>query len=605
MSRTFVTGARNGAPRGLLRSLARVLPPQLDAFVLPGMDVARARGLEIEAAGLRPVATPRHAAVLLIVDPLPDALWDAATVVYAQMARPRAIVALGTEGIGPLPGPDASAATSQEGLEAATERVRQLLRASSWSEETEPFDAPALQPKRRRKSKPKKREAAGDGSEDASSGGGDGPGGGPRPTPEDTDLAAGMPHGETQHGETQHGGAEHGSAEQPAGEQPSNDREPSPDAMPHGGMGGGSDMGFMSMVRLTQHLPKGADGLPMERVQTPFGPFFPGLPSGLALTLWLDGDTVARADIASPAGTGGSLRDLPASVGDLAERLARRHPLAPASYRRLTEAAGAAARSGGTGSALDLGHVAALELERAASHLNWLAGFGHLLGYVWLARQASAWQLRIRTCRDVERLAALAPELLNVLRRVQRTPLLARRLTGIGTLGADELDGVGGPVARASGLDRDARLDEPRYRSLAFEPVVRAEGDALARLAVRLDEIRGSVALALAAYRSHGAGGAVGATRPERGSGPEQSSESGSGSAAVADPSLRAASIETPRGVASLRLRTNDGRLVEAELETPTTAVLPLVAKMAVGLELADALVAVASLDVSPWEVAW
>lgn len=538
MNRPYATGARNGVPRGLLRFLARVLPPQLDAFVLPGMDVARARGLNIEAAGLRPVATPRHAAVLLLVGELPEELWDAATVVYAQMPRPRAIVALGTESIGPLPGPDASAATSQEGLEAASEHVRDLLRAGSWSEKTEPFEAPALLPKRRRKRKKKKEK------------------------PEET----GDGNREKHNDKSKQGG------------------------MQHGGMGGGSDMdmGFMSMVRLTEHLPKGADGLPMERVKTPFGPFFPGLSSGLVLTLWLDGDTVARADAAPHALAGASVLDISAGMGDLAERLARHDPLAPASYRRLAEAAGAAAPSGRGSFPTELGPVAALELERAASHLNWLAGFGHLLGYVWLARKASAWQLKLRSCPDVDHLASLEPELLNVLRRVQRTPLLSRRLTGIGVLGRDDLDGVGGPVARASGLHRDARLDDPSYRSFAFEPVVRTEGDALARLSVRLEEIRRSVALALAAHRSNGRGGSADPQAP---------------AARVENSSAPGARLETPRGAASLRLRTNDDGIAEAVLETPSTTLIPLVEQVTVGLELADALVAVASLDISPWEV--
>ncbi|MDF1521478.1 MAG: hypothetical protein P1P87_01490 [Trueperaceae bacterium] len=514
------------------------MPPQLDAFVLPGMDVARARGLDVESAGLRPVATPRHAAVLLIVGELPESLWDAATVVYAQMARPRAIVALGGDGIGPLPGPDASAAMGQAGLEGAIERVRRLLRTGSWSQETEPFEAAALLPKRRTRRKKKK------------------------------------------------------PAEPPAAERPSNDGTANDGAMHHGAMGGGADMGFMSMVRLTQHLPKGADGLPMERVQTPFGPFFPGLPSGLALTLWLDGDTVAQVEVASPVGSRKS--DLSTGSGDLAERWSRRHPFAPAAYRRLVEAAAG-------GPPLDLGHVAALELERAASHLNWLADFGHLLGYAWLERHAAAWQRRLRTGCDLDRLAALEPKLLAVLQRVPRTPLLARRLTGVGVLDADELEGVGGPVARAAGLVRDARLDEPRYRSLGFEPVVRPEGDALARLSVRLDEIRRSVTLALAAYRAHGAAGAMGAARPEVERRSERPVEPGSG--AVVDPPARAARIETPRGVAALQLRTNGDGAAEAVLETPSTAVLPLVEKLAVGQELADALVAISSLDLSPWEV--
>ena len=57
--------------------------------------------------------------------------------------------------------------------------------------------------------------------------------------------------------------------------------------------------------------------------------------------------------------------------------------------------------------------------------------------------------------------------------------------------------------------------------------------------------------------------------------------------------------------MASLRLRTNGDGAAEVELETPSTAVLPLVERLAVGQELADALVAISSLDLSPWEVLW
>ncbi|TAL91889.1 MAG: Ni Fe-hydrogenase III large subunit, partial [Rhodanobacter sp.] len=44
------------------------------------------------------------------------------------------------------------------------------------------------------------------------------------------------------------------------------------------------------MVDVTKDLPRSRDGLPMEWVEVPFGPMFPGLPGGLLLTLTLDGD---------------------------------------------------------------------------------------------------------------------------------------------------------------------------------------------------------------------------------------------------------------------------------------------------------------------------
>src|SRR5437879_7529253 len=64
--------------------------------------------------------------------------------------------------------------------------------------------------------------------------------------------------------------------------------------MEHADLGGG---GFMSMVMMTRDLPRSADGLPMDWLDVPFGPLFPGLPGGLRLRLTLDGDTVVRATI--------------------------------------------------------------------------------------------------------------------------------------------------------------------------------------------------------------------------------------------------------------------------------------------------------------------
>ncbi|HEB57411.1 MAG TPA: NADH-quinone oxidoreductase subunit D, partial [Gammaproteobacteria bacterium] len=55
----------------------------------------------------------------------------------------------------------------------------------------------------------------------------------------------------------------------------------------------------MSMIDVTKDLPRSGDGLPMEWINAPFGPFFPGLPGGLLLTLTLDGDTVAESDARS------------------------------------------------------------------------------------------------------------------------------------------------------------------------------------------------------------------------------------------------------------------------------------------------------------------
>jgi Ni,Fe-hydrogenase III large subunit len=57
--------------------------------------------------------------------------------------------------------------------------------------------------------------------------------------------------------------------------------------------------------------------------------------------------------------------------------------------------------------------------------------------------------------------------------------------------------GATGPVERASGIDRDLRRDHPyaRYPGLPLAVPVRSEGDAHARMRVRLDELEASFAL--------------------------------------------------------------------------------------------------------------
>jgi NADH-quinone oxidoreductase subunit D len=76
----------------------------------------------------------------------------------------------------------------------------------------------------------------------------------------------------------------------------------------------------------------------------------------------------------------------------------------------------------------------------------------------------------------------------------------ADRLAGIGVLTRDAALalGVTGPIGRASGVDFDLRRDDPlpAYRDLSVTPVVRTEGDALARVRCLIDEARQSIDLA-------------------------------------------------------------------------------------------------------------
>jgi len=84
-------------------------------------------------------------------------------------------------------------------------------------------------------------------------------------------------------------------------------------------------------------------------------------------------------------------------------------------------------------------------------------------------------------------------------RLLLRTASFTDRLIGSGRLDratVEELGGVG-PIARATGISTDARFERPygAYRRLGFDVVTSEDGDAMARLEVRFDEIRESLHL--------------------------------------------------------------------------------------------------------------
>lgn len=85
----------------------------------------------------------------------------------------------------------------------------------------------------------------------------------------------------------------------------------------------------------------------------------------------------------------------------------------------------------------------------------------------------------------------LRPEL-TALRDVFLKDLtLVHRLAGAGKLSFTEAQDwcAVGPVARASGIKEDARLDGfAAYAELDFQPLVREEGDAFARTLIRAEE---------------------------------------------------------------------------------------------------------------------
>ncbi|WP_443098181.1 NADH-quinone oxidoreductase subunit D-related protein [Sulfuriferula plumbiphila] len=339
-----------------------------------------------------------------------------------------------------------------------------------------------------------------------------------------------------------------------------------------------SEMGFMSMVEVTKDLPRSPDGLPMDWIEVPFGPLFPGLPGGLLLTLTLDGDAVAKAHAQSLVGGAGSLPATGMEATRFVDHLGAMDPLTPVAYRLLACRALEAATGRTPDQEILRGRVVALERERIASHLGWLAQLGRQTGFAWLERHAARMQLECLRA-DLPGIMRLRPAVHALAGRLARTPLLRSRLSGIGPVAS--APGLRGPVARAAGMWSDARTTDETYNALSFRVMRRKGGDALDRLRIRLEEMRQSLALIQSA-------GVL-----KEPASVDSGAASGEGQATV----------ETPRGEARLNLILDSGRVIQARLDTPSTFHMSLLPDLLAQQELGDALTTVCSLDLSPWEV--
>ncbi|GBE08764.1 formate hydrogenlyase subunit 5 precursor [bacterium BMS3Abin11] len=657
----MIAGARQGRPSALRRLVAAAMARDLGVFVIPGPDIARAHGLDIEAAGLHRVTSPRHASILLVVGAIPPALCEAAAVIYAQMVRPRVIFVLGTEELSPLPAADVVVGLSQQELVNGVHQLRTVIAEGAFSSEVSDFDAPVLQvrieytcpmhPEIVRDepgSCPKcgmtlvLREAQatagnehadhqemgdGEATEDTSTHNHydhhhkaddapveyicpmhlevvqNGPGSCPKCG---MDLEPREIHSEAKH---EHHHMAHDAPveytcpmhpevvqDEPGScpkcgmnlvlrDQKSTTARGHADMDSHGDQGNmdhstmnHDDMAFMSMVDVTKDLPRSGDGLPMEWIEAPFGPFFPGLPGGLLLTLTLDGDTVAGSDARSLIENRELLQNSSMDAKSFIARLTSFEPLAPVAYQYLACRALESAADMEVPADTACARIGALERQRITSHLGWLALFGQQTGFDWLMRRSTSLQLKCQHA-DLEQILALKPAIQTLARRLHRTPLLKPRTVGIGRIAPDAE--LCGPIARAAGKNHDARSTDRTYTSLGFSPANRKGGDAYARLYLRLDEIIHSLMLVEAA-------GAIELPIPAN-----IGEASGTGKAEV----------ETPRGLAKLQLTLEMGKVTTAQLDTPSTHHLTLIEPLIEQQELGDALVAVGSLDLSPWEI--
>ena len=208
------------------------------------------------------------------------------------------------------------------------------------------------------------------------------------------------------------------------------------------------------------------DGLKLDVLTVPVGPFYAPFPVGLMLDVVLQGDLVQEVHVHGNPFVAG-----PSSPADVFARAAsERVP------------------------------VAALEHARVFHHLRAIARTLRLLGL-----HALAARMVQHADGPSEELLAAGPRLVRLLGRTS----VERALPPTGTLAATAWDGHGF-AARAAGSPMDARSADPSYDGLGFTPVCAGGGDVRARWRQRLAEIEQSIALVAAAgARLHEPGSVV------------------------------------------------------------------------------------------------
>lgn len=351
----------------------------------------------------------------------------------------------------------------------------------------------------------------------------------------------------------------------------------------HGGHGAGDSHDHHDMMAVVGD--PSADGLVMEPIEFALGPLAAGLPGGLVLDLALDGDVVesceVRATLTMPLGpiAGGACVD----------------PTASAAWTAAIALASERAAGTPTSEAMSRLRIAAVEAERALSHLSWLRALGLVLGWAELGERADRAVEPLTPLRAMLERAAATPgprdrheDLAGGLDRSRRpvervlglldgSRRLRSRTRKRAATPPERLAALGleGPIARAAGVGGDARADEPLYQALGFSETRLAEGDAEARTLLRASEAMSALQLAAAAL-----------------------AEPGSQEPVPGGPATEAF-VEGPRG--PVRAAFADGRL---EVGAPGAARLHDVAGEAVtGLEVGSALAGIASFDLSGWRV--
>ena len=319
-----------------------------------------------------------------------------------------------------------------------------------------------------------------------------------------------------------------------------------------------------------------ADGLVMEAIDLRIGPLSGVLPGGLVVAVSLDGDVVDGCVIEATLRAG---RDVEGGMPD---------PLAAVAWRAADAVAAGLAAGGAAPARVQWQRLAAVEHERALSHLVWLRSLARLLGWAQLVDEVQrAVDLVAPLHCDAEE--HLTPGALPDARNRAASLLatlggrrFAWRTRGRGVVPA-AAHALTGPNARAAGGTADARATDPLYRALGFRVVVEEAGDVRARALVRAREAVAALELAAAALERAEALPSDGADVP------------------IAFAAGATAVVEGPRGPVQVTRERDDASPVHAAPGASTA--LTAAGEAARGQEWSAALLTIASFDLSPWTV--
>ena len=520
---------------------------QLKIFPIPGRNALMNNGFDLYQKGVKIVASPRHANVLMIVGTLTKELLKAAAITYAQIPRPRILVSVDTEEISPLPEPDLILSAKE-----INDLVFKLKNTDFWNIEQQAY-------------KPSFLMNLLDDSDDKDEHGHD------HNNVENQDHSQ-HDSGGGIHTNHSHPGGNNSEDESGEHDQQSNNKDKdNKDQHGHNHNHDNGGSGFMSMVKMTKDMPRAADGLPMDMNEGRFGPFHPGLQDALRIKMMLDGDTVKIASFEKGLLSRDLLHTFPDDPAKLPAHLEKLDPLQPLAYKNLA----ISALYNISGEGIFLANIAKLENERICYHLFQIATLMQTIG-----DHAMHYKVH-QNIRDFQKGDFSSDVLFKTIRKLKKRPYLKQRLKRTGKIPEIFLHHLSGPVAKAAGKIDDCRSAKDNYQN--FKPVQYYENNAWGQLLVRLDEISQSLE-----FINSGASEETSFDIDKINFSGDQSGN---------------ASIETATGTACLHLNLTNGKITGIKLEVPSTKIAALIPEITMQEELSDALVAIASLGISPWEI--